>query len=165
MKFKIAGIVPESIVDGEGLRFAIFVQGCLHHCKGCQNPHTWDFGCGRFVDTDAIIDQFRANELLDGITLTGGEPFMQPDACLALAKAAKKAGLNVWCYTGYTLEEIKAEALRSTKELLRNIDVLVDGRFVEEKKSLDLRFRGSSNQRIIRLDHGRVVSIEGGDEQ
>ena len=164
MKFKIAGIVPESIVDGEGLRFAIFVQGCLHHCKGCQNPHTWDFGRGRFADTDAIIDQFRANELLDGITLTGGEPFMQPDACLALAKAAKKAGLNVWCYTGYTLEEIKAEALRSTKELLRNIDVLVDGRFIEEKKSLDLRFRGSSNQRIIRLDHGRVVSIEGGDE-
>jgi len=164
MYIKIAGIEPESIVDGEGIRFVVFTQGCLHHCNGCQNPQTWDFGSGRFMRTEDIIQQFKEKVLIDGITLSGGEPFMQPDACLKLARAAKKAGLTVWCYTGYTLETIRASNLYAEKELLRNIDVLVDGPFVEEKKSLDLQFRGSSNQRIIHLDHGRVVSIEGGDE-
>ncbi len=163
MKIKIAGIEPESIVDGTGIRFAVFTQGCPHHCKGCHNPNTWDDSRGRYVDTDDLIRQFTSKELLDGITLTGGEPFMQPDACLELALGARNHGLNVWCYTGYTYEEIKRNGIRSEKELLRNIDVLVDGRFVQEKKSLDLKFRGSSNQRIIRLDHGRIVSIEGGE--
>lgn len=163
MLIKIAGIEPESIVDGTGIRYVIFTQGCPHHCIGCHNPETWDAGRGRFVDTDDLVKQFSSNELLDGITLSGGEPFMQPDACLRLARAAKRNGLTVWCYSGFTYDEIKASKLYAEKELLKTIDVLVDGRFVQEKKSLDLKFRGSSNQRILHLERGRIVSIEGGD--
>lgn len=163
MKIKIAGIEPESIVDGTGIRYAIFVQGCPHHCDGCHNPETWDAGQGRLAEIDDLVEQFLSNELLDGITLTGGEPFMQPDACLCLAQAAKRNGLTVWCYSGFTYEEIKASKNYAEKELLKVIDVLVDGRFVLEKKSLDLEFRGSANQRILHLDNGRIVSADGGN--
>lgn len=161
MNMRISGLVNDSIVDGPGLRFAVFAQGCPHACAGCHNPHTHDFGGGHVEDTRHIIDRFLANPLLDGITLTGGEPFCQSAACKLLADAAKAAGLNVWAYSGYTYEEIAGDA--DMLDLLRSVDVLVDGRFVQEERSLSLRFRGSKNQRLIdvaaSLATGRVVEI------
>jgi len=151
LKIRIAGIVEESIVDGTGIRYAIFMQGCLRHCKGCQNPGTHDINGGRIVDTSELIDAIKKNPLLAGITLTGGEPLLQLDAAIELARETKKLGLNVWCYTGYTFEEIPDAA----RELLKYVDVLVDGPFVEELKDLELDFRGSSNQRIIDLNRLR----------
>ena len=148
MNIRIAGLVNDSIVDGPGFRFTVFTQGCPHHCPGCHNPQTHDFAAGNDVDTEEIIAKFRKNPLLDGITLSGGEPFCQAEACTEIAKAAKESGLNVWCYSGYTFEE-----LVSGKEewllLLQEVDVLVDGRFELENRTLDCRFRGSRNQRLI----------------
>lgn len=148
MKIRIAGYVPESVVDGEGVRLAIFTQGCPHHCEGCQNPHTWNHRDGTVMDTDDF-DKLMANPLLTGITLTGGEPFLQQDACIELADMAHGRGLNVWCYTGYSFEALRLATNYSGKRLIEYVDVLVDGKFEITKKSLGLRFRGSSNQRII----------------
>lgn len=148
MKLRIAGTVNDSIVDGPGLRYAVFTQGCPHDCPGCHNPQTHDFSGGKDIDTSEILAQIRKNPLLEGLTLTGGEPFCQCTACIALAQGAHAHGLNVWCYSGYTFEELingKAE----WRLLLQNIDMLVDGPFLLEKRSLDCRFRGSSNQRLI----------------
>lgn len=148
MNIRIAGMVNDSIVDGAGLRFTVFTQGCPHHCAGCHNPQTHDFSAGKDIDTDEIIQTFRKNPLLDGITLSGGEPFCQSEACLRLAKAAHAAGLNVWAYSGYTFEELLA-GKAEWKRLLEEVDVLVDGPFLLEKRTLECRFRGSSNQRLI----------------
>ena len=147
MKIRIAGIVPESYVDGEGIRFAIFMQGCLRNCKGCHNPDTHDLNGGKIIDTSEIIDAIKKNPLLTGITLTGGEPLLQIAPALELAKTAKNLNLNVWLYTGYKFEEIPEDA----QELLNFVDVVVDGEFVEELRDLTLDFRGSKNQRIIYL--------------
>lgn len=151
MKIRIAGTVNDSIVDGPGMRFTVFTQGCPHLCPGCHNPHTHDFQGGREADTDELIRMFSANILLSGITLSGGEPFCQAAACSELAKAAKKAGLNVWAYTGYVFEELQAgfEAHPEWKELLSTVDVLIDGRFILEKRTLECPWRGSSNQRLL----------------
>ena len=161
MNMRISGLVNDSIVDGPGFRFAVFTQGCPHMCPGCHNPQTHDFGGGRDMDTAEIIDKFLANPLLDGITLTGGEPFRQPEACRILAEAAREAGLNVWAYSGYTYEEILRDP--AMRALLSQVDVLVDGRFVLAERSLSLRFRGSRNQRLIdvpkSLESGTVVQI------
>ena len=151
MQIRIAGLVPESFVDGDGIRFAIFMQGCNRHCAGCHNPETHDLNGGRLVDTQEIISAIKKNPLLDGITLTGGEPFLQIDAANELALAAKNLGLNVWCYTGYTFEELPPEV----EPLLENIDVLVDGEFILSLRDLDLQFRGSHNQRIIDIKKTR----------
>lgn len=148
MKIRIAGVVPESIVDGEGIRYAIFMQGCNRHCEGCQNPATHPLDGGKIVDTDELIDAIKKNPLLSGITLTGGEPLLQIPAAIELAKATKNLGLNVWCYTGYTYEEIPPDA----QELLKYVDVLVDGEFILALRDLELDFRGSKNQRIIDLN-------------
>lgn len=148
MIIRIAGTVNDSIVDGPGMRFTVFTQGCPHHCPGCHNPQTHDFAGGREVDTDEIVRMLRRNPLLDGITLSGGEPFCQSDACLELSKAAHALKLNVWAYTGYTYEELTA-GKPEWQELLQEVDVLVDGRFELAKRSLECRFRGSSNQRLI----------------
>ena len=145
MEVKIAGIVPESFVDGEGIRFAIFFQGCLRNCFGCHNPATHDLNGGKIFDTQEIISQIKKNSLLAGITLTGGEPFLQIPPAIELAKAAKNLNLNVWCYTGFKFEEI----LESRREFLQNIDVLVDGEYIDDLRDLELQFRGSKNQRII----------------
>ena len=145
MQIRIAGLVPESFVDGDGIRYAIFMQGCLRRCKGCHNPQAHSLNGGRTVDTADIIDEFKRNPLLDGITLSGGEPFLQIDAANELARAAKNFGLNVWCYTGYKFEELPP----NSESLLENIDVLIDGEFVESLRDLELQFRGSRNQRII----------------
>ncbi len=148
MKIRIAGYIPESTVDGEGVRLAIFTQGCPHRCNGCQNPQTWDYGGGRVADTKDF-DRLMANPLLSGITLTGGEPFLQQEACIKLADMAHRRGLNVWCYTGYEFETLRLAVNYREDRLIEHIDILVDGRFELSKRSLNLLFRGSSNQRII----------------
>ena len=148
---RIAGLVSESYVDGDGIRFAIFMQGCLRHCEGCHNPETHALNGGRLIDTAEIIAEIKKNPLLDGITLSGGEPFLQVEAANEIALAAKSFGLNVWCYTGYKLEELPIEA----EPLLENVDVLIDGAFVEGLRDLELQFRGSRNQRIIDLKKTR----------
>ena len=155
MKIRVAGLSPESIVDGKGIRFVVFTQGCPHKCKGCHNPSTHDFNGGTEYDTEDIINMFEHSPLITGITLSGGEPFAQWEACLELAKRAKEADLSVWCYTGYRFSEVV------NNPLMKYIDVLVDGRFDESLRSLDLRYRGSLNQRVIHvprsLDKGKVV--------
>ena len=152
MQIRIAGLVPESFVDGDGIRFAIFMQGCRRNCAGCQNPETHDPNGGRLVDTNEIIAAIKKNPLLDGITLTGGEPLLQISAADELARAAKNFGLSVWCYTGYTFENLPPEA----EPLLENVDVLIDGEFIEGLRDLDLQFRGSRNQRVIDLKKTRA---------
>ena len=149
MNIRIAGTVNDSIVDGPGYRYTIFTQGCPHHCPGCHNPQSHDFEGGRVTDTDTILRQVRENPLLDGITLSGGEPFCQPEACRALAEAAHGLGMSVWCYTGYTWEKLMQEADPARLALLEAVDVLVDGPFILAQKSLELKFCGSRNQRLI----------------
>lgn len=162
MKIKIAGIVQESIVDGPGFRTAIFTQGCPHHCPGCHNPQTHDFDGGTWIETEEIIKPILNNILLDGITLSGGEPFCQAEACAEIARAARESGLNVWSYSGYTYEQL-ASGKDEWKMLLSELDVLVDGPFIMDKKTLDARFRGSSNQRLIdvqkSLKSGEIVEF------
>ena len=166
MQMRIAGTINDSIVDGPGFRFTVFTQGCPHHCPGCHNPKTHDFEGGKLADTQEIIEKFRKNELLDGITLSGGEPLCQSEACQVLARAAHESGLNVWCYTGYTFEELMEgfEAHPDWAALLQEVDVLVDGRFILAQRTLEARFRGSKNQRLIdvpaSLAQGRAVVME-----
>ena len=149
MKIRIAGIVDDSIVDGEGVRLTVFTQGCPHHCHGCHNPQTWNLTGGHEIDTEEIVQKLKANPLLSGITFSGGEPFLQPAPLAEIARAAHKLGLDVWSYTGFTLEEL--EKRTDVQQLLNEVDVLVDGPYVEALRDLTLRFRGSSNQRIIDL--------------
>ena len=151
MDIRIAGVVNDSIVDGPGFRLAVFTQGCPHHCPGCHNPDTHDFQGGKTDTTERIVRMMKDNPLLDGITLTGGDPFCQAAACAELARAAREAGLNVWAYSGWTYEQLlhKAETEPDVKELLSLTDVLVDGPFILAQRTLELRFRGSRNQRLI----------------
>lgn len=149
MKIRIFGTAEDSIVDGPGIRFAVFTQGCPHHCPGCHNPESHPFDGGRLADTQEIIAQMTGNPLLDGLTLSGGDPMCQPEPCLELAQAARAAGLNVWCYTGYTWESLLQENNPARMALLAAVDVLVDGPFVLAQRSLELKFCGSRNQRLI----------------
>ncbi len=151
MIIRIAGIENDSIVDGPGFRLAVFTQGCPHHCPGCHNPETHPFDGGKEVDTDKIIRMMEDNPLLDGITLSGGDPFCQSKACAELSKAAKAMGLNVWAYSGWTFEELlkMSETNGDIMEFLKNTDVLIDGPFILAQRTLELRFRGSKNQRQI----------------
>jgi anaerobic ribonucleoside-triphosphate reductase activating protein len=149
MLIRIAGITEDSIVDGPGLRLTVFVQGCKHGCKGCHNPQTHDPDGGKGINTNRIIDMMYKNPILHGVTLSGGEPFNQAMACYDIAQAAKQMGLNVWCYTGWTWEALQQEADPAKLALLRTVDVLVDGPFVESQRSLELTFCGSRNQRLI----------------
>ena len=149
MKIRLFGMVRDSIVDGPGLRTAVFVQGCSHHCPGCHNPASHDPAAGYDADTADILLAIAANPLCAGITLSGGEPFEQPGPCLELAKGVHALGKSVWAYSGYTLEELYAMENADVQALLREIDVLVDGPFILDERSLDLKFRGSANQRLI----------------
>ncbi|MBQ9262647.1 MAG: anaerobic ribonucleoside-triphosphate reductase activating protein [Clostridia bacterium] len=149
MKIRIAGTVNESIVDGPGLRFSVFTQGCPHHCPGCHNPNTHDPMGGHEEDTAELIARMKKNPLLSGLTLSGGDPLMQSEACLELAKAAHQAGLNVWMYTGFVWEKLLEENDPARMALLRETDVLVDGPFILAERSLELEFCGSKNQRLI----------------
>ena len=149
MRISLSGVTGDSIVDGPGLRLTIFTQGCLHHCPGCHNPQTHDPDGGSWADTEDILAAAAENPLLDGITLSGGDPFLQPIPCLALAEGAHKIGLNVWTYTGYTWEALLEENDAEKLALLKETDVLVDGPFLLAERSLELRFCGSRNQRLI----------------
>jgi anaerobic ribonucleoside-triphosphate reductase activating protein len=159
MQIRLAGIVPESIVDGPGYRFAIFAQGCPHHCPNCHNPHTHNFADGKLYDTDRIIKRVNKFPQTDGITFTGGEPFCQPDAFLEIAKAYDKQ--NIWCYTGFKYEELIQSENPAVTLLLSKIDVLIDGKYIDKQRSYLLKFKGSKNQRIIdvkrSIKQGEVV--------
>lgn len=164
MRISLSGVTGDSIVDGPGLRLTIFTQGCPHHCPGCHNPQTHDPEGGSWADTEDILAAAAENPLLDGITLSGGDPFLQPVPCLALAEGAHKIGLNVWTYTGYTWEALLEENDAEKLALLKETDVLVDGPFLLAERSLELRFCGSRNQRLIdvkkSLAEGKVVLWE-----
>lgn len=166
MEIRIAGTVSESIVDGPGFRYAIFVQGCPHNCPGCHNPQTHDFDGGRLVDTDELFNECIADPLNKGVTFSGGEPFCQPKPLYELGKRFKERGLSLWCYSGWTWKELwrQAEMKDDVAHLLSILDVLVDGRFIMERKSLSLQFRGSDNQRLIdvplSLKEGIVIEYE-----
>lgn len=163
---RIAGIVRESIVDGPGIRFVVFCQGCPHHCEECHNPVTHDFDGGYDCGIDRILQAIDENPLLSGVTFSGGEPVCQSAGFLTLALEIKKRNLNIILYSGYTFEELQkmAETDRSLSRLLQEIDVLIDGRYEKEERDLTLSFRGSRNQRILdmpaSLAAGRPIKIE-----
>lgn len=159
---RIAGIVRDSIVDGPGLRMTIFVQGCQHDCEGCHNPGTHDPNGGKSWKIGAlgleIVKEHRKNPLFTGLTISGGEPFDQADTCWHLANVAHMYGIDVWVYTGYTFEELRQSKNTGVNNLLVSADVIVDGPFDISKKSLELKYRGSSNQRIIDVKKSIAVN-------
>ncbi len=149
---QIAGIVNESVVDGPGLRTTIFFQGCDHACKDCHNPETWDPTGGMSIQLRDLIPKLRLNPLISGITFSGGDPFFQATVAAELGCFLKEQGLNLWVYTGYTWEYLLNHSNNAGFSALLNVtDVLVDGPFQIENKSLKLPFRGSSNQRLINV--------------
>jgi len=153
MNIRIASpTIYDSIVDGPGLRMVLWTQGCPHNCKGCHNPKTHSNNGGYEIDIKEVTKQMSNMRLQKGITFSGGEPFLQQEALKEIAIEAKNNNLDIWCYTGFTFEELLDKSNPSyfkNLNLLKYIDVLVDGRFVEEKKKFGLKFRGSTNQRII----------------
>lgn len=160
-ELRISGIVRESVVDGPGIRFVVFTQGCPHHCPGCHNPDTHPFDGGKLVETGRILTEIDKNPLLKGVTLSGGEPFCQPEPLAELAREVHRRGLDVMTYSGYTLEQLleKEKGEPAVGELLRETDVLVDGRFLEAEKSLLLKFRGSGNQRILDVQESLTQGV------
>lgn len=165
-KLKIAGIVEESIVDGPGIRFVVFTQGCPHNCQGCHNPQTHDFDGGKYVDVDEIVQKIDEDPLLKGITLSGGEPFMQAETLSSMIKKINNKNLNIITYSGFTYEQLleKANDENCFLELLNQTDILIDGKFELNNKKEDLKFRGSSNQRAIdvkkSLENNKIIEYE-----
>ena len=177
---KLAGIMGESIVDGPGIRFAVFCQGCPHHCEGCHNPETHSFEGGTPVRVDRLLEQIDKDPILKGVTFSGGEPMCQAPAFAELAKGVKERGLDVVIFTGYRYEDLislgsganrsgvtddklKMLDADAVKELLELADILIDGPFILKERDLSLSFRGSRNQRVIDLNKtreaGEVVII------
>lgn len=148
---RLSGIAYESLVNGPGIRRVFFAQGCKHNCKGCFNPDTHDFCGGEERDIELLIKDTLDNPILSGVTFSGGDPWEQADKFAYMAKTFKENGLNIWSYTGYTYEYIleNKDTRLGWNELLNNIDILVDGKFEEDKQQDGLKFRGSVNQRII----------------
>lgn len=146
---RIANYIQDSIVDGPGFRMTVFTQGCPHHCPGCHNPQTHNPLGGREASLVELSEVLCSNPLTDGLTLSGGEPFAQPEACAALARVAREQGMSVWAYSGWTLEELMEDSRPGVRELLELLDVLVDGPFLLEQRSLTLQWRGSTNQRLL----------------
>ena len=157
-------IEKESITDGVGIRYTVFTQGCKHKCLGCHNPETHDINGGYDIAIDEIIEDLKSNPLLDGITLSGGDPFFQAKECTELLVRIRKElkHLNVWAYSGFTFEQLLRN--KDMREMLELVDVLVDGRFVLERRTLESRFKGSENQRIIdvrkSLENNKVICIQ-----
>ena len=156
---RINSIVRESIVDGPGIRFVVFTQGCHHSCPGCHNPQTHDV-CGGFeITPEELVSEFKKsisdNPLLDGVTITGGEPLLHASGLLSFLPAVREAGFNIWLYTGYTVEEIRAVGSPEQLLLLESVDVVVDGRFESERRTVDIPFVGSRNQRVIGVKEGK----------
>lgn len=148
-KLRISGTVNDSIVDGPGLRFTIFTQGCPHNCPGCHNPQTHSMKGGKKISINKLYKQIKENGLLSGITFSGGEPFVQAKTLIPLAKKLKEDNFEIASYTGYLFEDLVNDKVPFAKELLKYLDVLIDGKFVLSLKSMDLAFKGSSNQRTI----------------
>lgn len=166
MNIRLAAYLqPDSIVDGEGIRTVIWTQGCPHNCFGCHNPETHDFNGGALVPITEVYDIIDTLEGQDGITFSGGDPFAQPKECAEIAKYAKAKGYNIWCYTGFTFENLisMSTSKKEIMDFLNQIDVLVDGKFEIAKRSFALKFAGSSNQRIIdvakSLEAKRVILV------
>lgn len=161
-EIRLAGVVKESYTDGLGIRYTVFVQGCKHACDNCHNPETWCFEGGNIFNIKNLVEDIRLNPMLDGVTISGGDPMYKPYETLELIREIKKnTSLNIWLYTGFTFEE----CIQDTKmfEILKEVDVLVDGEYKEDLRSLQLRFRGSSNQRIIdvkkSLEYKKVIIL------
>jgi anaerobic ribonucleoside-triphosphate reductase activating protein len=149
MKVRLAGIVNESVNDGPGLRIVLFFQGCNHHCPGCHNPQTWSFSGGEEYDVDTLLADLKDNPLIRGITLSGGDPFYQPKAAARIAANFHERGKDVWAYTGFEWAELISQPGSAWQELIEDVDVLVDGPFLQEQRDLNLPFRGSANQHLI----------------
>ena len=166
IRLAVNEIQRDSIVDGEGIRSVIWTQGCPHHCPGCHNPETHSYQSGFLVDIETIKRKIDTLEGQDGITFSGGDPMEQALPCAELAKYCHEKNLNVWCYTGYTFEELleRSSKIPAIKEFLNHIDVLIDGKFVLTKKSYDILFRGSTNQRLIdvpnSLKNNKVIEVK-----
>lgn len=159
MKIRILDIAYETMADGPGLRTSIYCAGCAHHCPGCHNPQSWDFAAGQEMDVEELLKIVKDDEFAD-VTFSGGDPLYQVEAFTELARRIKEeTGKNIWCYTGFTYEEILADERLAT--ILPYIDTLVDGLFVQELRDPDLHFRGSSNQRIIHLTQKEDDALEG----
>lgn len=163
---RLAGIAYESLANGPGIRRVFFAQGCNHNCEGCFNKETHDFDGGELKDIDELIKDVISNPIIEGVTFSGGDPLEQAESFAYMAKVFKRSSLNIWCYTGYTFEKIleMMEENQGLKELINNIDVLVDGRFEINNKKEGLKFKGSTNQRIIdvneSLESGEVIVLE-----
>ena len=145
---ELAAIVTDSIVDGPGIRTCVFCQGCPHHCEGCHNPETWEFGIGTPMAEERVLEIVRGNPLCRGVTFSGGEPFAQAEGFARLATLLKEAGYEVASYSGYTFEQL-LNGSEDQKALLQSIDILIDGPYLQSQRSLELVFRGSKNQRIL----------------
>ncbi len=160
---RIAGAIQESIVDGPGIRYVIFTQGCPFHCKGCHNPQAQSMSGGMDVRLDILYKEIISDPLVKGVTFSGGEPFIQTSPLIILSKILKEKGYSIWSYSGFVYEKLLSDPIYL--KLLKEIDVLVDGPFILAKKSLELDFRGSSNQRIIdvkeSLKQNKVILMPG----
>lgn len=161
-KVRLFGTAEDSIVDGPGLRFSIFTQGCVHACPGCHNLKSHSMDGGYEEDTEKLIKKIKENKLIDGVTFSGGEPFLQIEPLIEMAKEVKSLGLNIIIYTGYTYEQVLNN--KNMLPLLELTDILIDGKFEQDKKSLRLMYRGSKNQRIIdvkkSLEQNKVIECE-----
>lgn len=166
MELRIAGTVNDSIVDGPGIRFTIFTQGCPHHCEGCHNPQTHAFDGGELTDISVLLEKAKSNPLLDGVTFSGGEPFCQAEVLAELGREIKALGLNIVTYTGYTFEQLWSgkNGQNHWGDLLEVTDFLIDGPFVQAQRDWEIKFRGSSNQRYIdcqaSIKEGAAVECE-----
>ena len=156
-ELRIAGTIQDSIVDGPGIRYVIFTQGCPHHCPGCHNPQTHDFAGGHISDVEQILESIRQNPLLSGVTFSGGEPFCQAEALVPVAEAVKAMPKHLMIYTGYLYEQLLKMEVPGVQRLLKLADVLVDGPFLMAERNLTLQYRGSENQRVIDLAKTRTV--------
>lgn len=162
----IAGILTDSLANGPGLRYVLFVQGCSHHCPGCQNEHTWEFNKGREMSVEEILKDIENNPFINGVTISGGEPFDQSKDVFELVKALKEKNFNVMIYTGYKYEELvnraicRSEDMQWPVRIIRQIDILVDGEFEQNNLDLSERFCGSKNQRILYLKNGKIIKEE-----
>ena len=158
MNIRVAGFEKESVVDGPGIRYVIFTQGCPHGCPGCHNPATHDFFGGILMDTEEILKDIEKHSYLSGVTFSGGDPFVQPEPVLEMAKLVKERGLSVVLYSGFTYEQLLELGEKNSMifQLLQVGDLLVDGKFRLEEKDLSLAFRGSLNQRLVDLQRSRI---------
>ncbi len=146
---RIAGMARESIVDGPGMRYTVFTQGCPHHCPGCHNRQTHDFNGGRDIQLDELLEDICRNPIIQGVTFSGGEPFSQPGPLSELAAELKKRSKHIMVYTGYTFEQLLEMEDPAVRRFLEQADLLVDGPFIQAERNIELRFRGSANQRIL----------------